>query len=266
MRNIVYFERADRLVYQHAKATPEYWEAVWKAEGKAPPPSEQDHVVQVTRRHLPRGSKILEGGCGRADKVHSLQCAGYQSIGVDFAADAVRQARIDYPGIDVRQGDVRALEFADGSFDGYWSIGVIEHFWTGYADIVAEAARVLRPGGILFLTAPWFSPLRRRKARTGGYQRVEFAAEPADFYQFALSRDDVSRHLDAAGFDVDRWVGTACEISLREDLPSMRKPVQWLFDSRGSIPKRVLRRAVMKALDPWCGHSFLAIARRRGAR
>ena len=94
---------------------------------------------------------------------------------------------------------------------------------------------------------------------------MDFAAEPADFYQFALSREDVSTRLAASGFDVERWVGTACEISLREDVPSMAKPVEWLFGSRGSMPKRLLRGAVMKVLDPYCGHSFLAIARRRAA-
>jgi SAM-dependent methyltransferase len=265
MRKIVYQQAADRLVYLHAKATPEFWEEYWRTEGKAPPASEHDEVVQITRRHLSSGARILEGGCGRADKVHSLQRAGFKATGVDFAADAVRQARIDYPDIDVRQGDVRALEFPDGSFDGYWSIGVIEHFWDGYQQIVAEAARVLRPGGILFLTAPWFSPMRRRRARGGSYPRVPFASEPADFYQFALSREDVTRHLDAAGFDIERWDGTACEMSLREDLPSMRAPVEWLFGSRGGYPKRILRRLVTRTLDRWCGHSFMAIARRRAA-
>jgi SAM-dependent methyltransferase len=265
MRKIVYFEGADRLVYLHAKATPEFWEGHWRAEGKAPPPSEDDEVVRVTRRYLPAGSKVLEGGCGRADKVHSLDVAGFKATGIDFAPDAVRQAAVDYPGIDVQHGDVRALAFPEATFDGYWSIGVIEHFWSGYAPILAEAARVLRPGGFLFLTAPWFSPMRRRKSQRGEYVRTAFTAEPEDFYQFALGRDEVTRALASHGFELVRWAGTASEMSLREDFPARRSQVKWLFDSRGGFFKRVFRRVLTKTLDPYCGHSFMAIARRKSA-
>ena len=51
---------------------------------------------------------------------------------MDFAEESVRRARLEYPGLDIREGDVRSLPFPAGHFDGYWSIGVIEHFWGGY--------------------------------------------------------------------------------------------------------------------------------------
>jgi SAM-dependent methyltransferase len=265
MREIRYWPRKNRLVYLHAKATPGYWDAVWRAEGKAPPPSAHDDVVRVTREYLPHGAVVLEGGCGRADKVKSLSVAGYRAVGVDFAEDTVKQARIDYPELDVRRGDVRALDFPDASFDGYWSIGVIEHFWSGYDGILAEAARVLKPGGVLFLTAPWFSPFRLRKAKAGRYERLDFVSEPANYYQFALARPEVSERLAAHEFELEHWSGVACEISMLEDMISLRRPVQWLFGSRGSLVKRVCRRVLVESLNPFCGHSFLAIARRKVA-
>jgi SAM-dependent methyltransferase len=266
MREVVHWPRSNRLVYLHAKATPEFWDALWREQGKAPPPAADDEILLVTQRYLPRGARILEGGCGRSDKVKVLSVFGYEAIGVDFAEDAVRQARIDYPGIDVRQGDVRHLEFEDASFDGYWSIGVIEHFWSGYEEILAEAARVVKPGGILFLTAPWFSPFRRAKARRGGYEVAEFATEPESFYQFALARDEVATNLERHGFEVERWTGMASELSMRQDMPSLKRPVEWLFGSRGSLIKRVFRRAITDSLNRYCGHSFLAIARRKGQK
>ncbi|HLA73878.1 MAG TPA: class I SAM-dependent methyltransferase [Steroidobacteraceae bacterium] len=266
MREVVHWPHGNRLVYLHAKATPEYWDAWWRATGKAPPPSPDDEVVRVTSRYLPRGARLLEGGCGRADKVKSLAVAGYGAVGVDFAEDAVKQSGIDYPGIDVRQGDVRKLDFPDASFDGYWSIGVIEHFWDGYEDILAEAARVVKPEGILFLTAPWFSPYRLAKARRGGYQVVEFEREPESFYQFALPRAEVEGRLARHGFAVERWSGIAAEISMREDMPALKRQVEWLFGSRGSVFKRAFRRALSDGLSGYCGHSFLAIARRAAVR
>jgi len=261
----VYSPRVDRLIYLQEKATPEFWEARWEAEGKPPPPSLHDEVVMVTRRYLRPGARLLEGGCGRADKVKSLTAAGYASIGIDFASGVVAQARIDYPGIDVRLGDVRALEFPDRFFDGYWSIGVIEHFWDGYDAILAEAARVLRAGGIFFLTAPWISPYRRRRVRSGDYPVEDFSAEPVSFYQFALGRSEVVDALERHGFRILRWRGSASEISMQEDMPRLKRQIDWLLGSRGSIIKRVIRKSITRCADPYCGHSFMAIARREGA-
>lgn len=265
MRRVVHSPRLNRLIYLNEKATPEFWEALWEAEGLAPPPTSRDHVVTVTRRHLPPGATVLEGGCGRGNKVKALTDAGYAAIGVDFAPRTVAQAKIVYPDVDVRQGDVRALPFPDQFFDGYWSIGVIEHFWGGYDAILAEAARVLKTGGFLFLTAPWLSPFRQHRARVCGYESQDFETEPESFYQFALGRSEVGRALVRHGFRLLRWRGLASEVSMQEDMPRLQTQVEWLLGSRGSIFKRVLRKLVARAADSYCGHSFLAIAQRTGS-
>jgi SAM-dependent methyltransferase len=262
MRRVLYWPAADRLVYLDANATPEFWDARWRAEGKPPLISPHDPVVAVTARYLAAGSKVLEGGCGRANKVKAMADAGFSATGIDFAPQSVAQAARDYPELDIRVGDVRSLDIAAGAFDGYWSIGVIEHFWKGYTDILTEAARILRPQGFLFLTAPWFSPYRQRKARGGGYPQSDFADEPEAFYQFALSRHEVAAQLAASGFELLRWRGLASEISIREDMTVGRAQFDWLLGSRGSFAKRLLRRAVVRGLNPYCGHSFLAVARR----
>lgn len=262
MRRVVYWPAADRLVYLQAHATPDFWDARWRAEGKPPSVSPRDPVVRVTTRYLPLGSKILEGGCGRANKVKAMADAGFRATGIDFAPQTVSQAKIDFPGLDIRQGDVRSLDFSSGYFDGYWSIGVIEHFWKGYGEILSEAARVLRPQGILFLSAPWLSPYRRRKVRRGGFSRLDFAAEPDAFYQFALNRQEVGAQLATHRFELLRWSGVASEVTMKEDVTVCRAQVDWLLGSKGSILKRVLRRVVTSGLNPYCGHSFLAVARR----
>jgi len=262
MRDIVYWPSADRLIYLDEKATPQYWDQHWKAEGRLPERNRWDDVVRVSTNHLRLGSRILEGGCGRGDKVKALTDARFKVIGVDFAEQSVGQAKLDFPGLDIRLGDVRALDFPDHSFDGYWSVGVIEHFWDGYGRILAEAARVLTPGGMLFLTAPWLSLYRRRKVRAGRYASMEFATEPATFFQFALSRDEVCAALRRHGFELVRWRGLASDVSLREEMIGLRRPVNWLLDSRGTLVKRVFRRAILSGLNAYCGHSFLAVARR----
>jgi SAM-dependent methyltransferase len=262
MRNVVYWPAVERLVYLDEKATPEFWDSHWRAEGPPPQLGARDDVVVVTAKYLAAGARVLEGGCGRANKVKAMADAGFDAVGVDFAEESVARAKLDYPGLDIRVGDVRDLDFAARAFDGYWSIGVIEHFWSGYAEILAEAARVLRPGGFLFLTAPWFSPYRRRKAVANGYARTEFGSEPTAFYQFALSRPEVSAALVHHGFKLLSWHGRVSEISMKEDMTALRSQRDWLLGTRGTLMKRLLRRAVARGLDDWCGHSFLAVAQR----
>jgi cyclopropane fatty-acyl-phospholipid synthase-like methyltransferase len=263
MRRVVYWRSKQRLVYLHENATPEYWDQYWRSEGKAPAAGWLNEIVSITSKHLRPGARVLEGGCGRADKVKAMAEAGFDAVGVDFAEQVVKQAFVDYPGLDVRLGDVRSLALEDESFDAYWSIGVIEHFWNGYGDILTEAARVLRPGGLLFLTAPWLSPYRRYKAHAGGYPVADYHAEPDSFFQFALSRDEVCQQLRRAGFEIEKWRGIASAVSLQEDMATLRRPIDWLLGSRGPLVKRVFRRVLLQGLNICCGHSFLAIARRR---
>ncbi len=61
MRRVVYWQKADRLVYLDEKATPEFWDSRWKTEGKPPLVNPRDDVVIVTAKFLQAGSRVLEG-------------------------------------------------------------------------------------------------------------------------------------------------------------------------------------------------------------
>ncbi len=60
------------------------------------------------------------------------------------------------PAIDAGvQGDMYRLPFADGSLDGIWNLGVMEHFTEPELDAVLEEfCRVLKPGGRCLLLWP----------------------------------------------------------------------------------------------------------------
>ena len=249
-------------MYIDEQATPAFWDAHWETEGAPRPVSKNDEVRVVTRKYLPQRARILEGGCGRGHKAQAMAEEGYEVVGVDFGARTVESARANFPSLDIRTGDVRSLEFPDEYFDGYWSIGVIEHFWNGYDAILQEAARVLKVGGFLFLTAPWFSPYRMRKARRGHYPVTDYEKEPGGFYQFALGRREIVEQLQRCGFQLVMWRGIASEIALREDALRFSRLIDYLYGSRGSIFKRVLRKLITPFLNRTCGHSFLAVARR----
>jgi 2-polyprenyl-6-hydroxyphenyl methylase/3-demethylubiquinone-9 3-methyltransferase len=89
------------------------------------------------------GGQLLDVGCGGgllAPHVH-----GYHHVGVDLSSTALAVAA-DH-GVEGVQADVAALPFADDSFDVVVAGEILEHV-TDLAGTVAEALRVLKPGGL----------------------------------------------------------------------------------------------------------------------
>lgn len=203
---IYYDSLNNRLVYTGHAATAEYWDKHWNIEEAHTLRRDLLHtdknsfVSRVTRAYLkPKDGPILEGGCGAGYKLGSLCQNAFQAIGVDYAQKTVDTLNRIVPEIDVRHGDIRSLEFCDSYFAGYWSLGVIEHFWDGYAPIIHEMARVIRPGGYLFITFPWMNGFRSTKAWLKKFPELtESLDEP--FYQFALDDRRVRKDLERIGF------------------------------------------------------------------
>ncbi len=199
-----YYDRSfHRLIQTGRSATAKFWDEKWQDDQIGL--YDEDAVrpfLDLTSACLSAGAKILEGGCGTAGKVAALRDAGYAVTGIDFAEDTVQRIKRVRPEFDVQVGDVYSLPFESDSFDGYWSFGVIEHFWNGYDGLLREAWRVLQENGYLFLTFPSISPLRSVKATLGIYPVWRGDAEPNGFYQFVLDPQGVCDALRRNGFEV----------------------------------------------------------------
>lgn len=262
-----YDQQQNRLIYFSQRATADYWDEHWEtgdALRKRLQNSRETYISRITKRHLqPQDGPILEGGCGTGQHVAALSHQGYECIGVDYAEKTVQAIQQAAPDLDVQLGDITQLQFADGAFAGYWSVGVIEHFWDGYAPCAAEMARVLRPGGYLFLTFPQMSILRRWKARLHGYERWQNQASTDAFYQFALDHRRVRADFLPHGFEPVAAVALDGLKGLKDELRWFKRPLQRLYNYRGrSIVVRGLRLMLTRALAPITGHSMLLVLRR----
>jgi SAM-dependent methyltransferase len=162
-------------------------------------------------KHAPRHGKVLEAGSGLGRYVFLLSRLGVDIEGVDFHEHSVRRAQqwAGEHGFDVsfRTGDVTQLPYADASLSGYVSLGVIEHFREGPARAVAEACRILRPGGVAIITtpAPSFSQRGFRAARLlkDGSQRIRRRGVPSrPFFQHWYSARRLSQIVAASGLRV----------------------------------------------------------------
>lgn len=112
----------------------------------------EPEVLQFADFQSAKGLDVLEIGVGMGADFARWAGAGARAVGVDLTERAVaitskRLAQQKLQG-DVRVADAEALPFGDASFDLVWSWGVLHHTPDTTAAI-AEACRVLRPGGRL---------------------------------------------------------------------------------------------------------------------
>ena len=96
------------------------------------------------------GARLLEVGCGTGVLTRALaDLPGVESVvGVDLAPSLLDKARELAPNVHFEQADARALPFADTSFDVVVFDSTLSHV-PEPERALAEAARVLRPGGWL---------------------------------------------------------------------------------------------------------------------
>jgi 2-polyprenyl-6-hydroxyphenyl methylase/3-demethylubiquinone-9 3-methyltransferase len=92
--------------------------------------------------------RVLDLGCGAGFLSNFLASRGHRVRGVDADAESLTVARAyDRTGsVEYHQGDACALPYPDASFDVVCAMDLLEHV-EDPARLVAEASRVLAPGG-----------------------------------------------------------------------------------------------------------------------
>src|SRR5213078_664310 len=89
---------------------------------------------------------ILDVGCGPGYVSAAAAERGAKPIGLDFSAEMIAIAKKMFPRIDFRRGDAQNLPFANASFDRVVANFALLHL-ANPERAIAEAARVLKPGG-----------------------------------------------------------------------------------------------------------------------
>lgn len=127
-----------------------------------------DNLAAVIRGVGHKDDSLLDIGAGFGAFVlscrrHDLDAKGYEieSFEVDISRARLRRAEPNADGSTVfKKGDAGRLPFGDGNFQIVTILNVLEHV-PDYRAVLAEAARVLRPGGRLFVICPNYAALRK---------------------------------------------------------------------------------------------------------
>jgi len=258
----IYLTDKQAIAFYREKASAEFWDKHWNTADLRTVlmNSKEDKMfVPLVKKYLPKESVVLEGGCGTGHIVHALQYQGYRAIGVDFAANTIANIKQAVPELDVRFGDVRALDLPDASLDGYVSGGVIEHFWNGYEPIIKEMQRTVRIGGFLFVSFPYLSTLRRLKILLRMYpfaRKTEMDAQVDTFYQFALSVWRVQSDLETLGFQLKESRMYGGLKGFKDEVALFRPFLQDIYDGKRA---RWWRRRLERLFRPFASHITLLV-------
>lgn len=104
--------------------------------------------------------QILDVGCGSGALLGMLGAKGFQVTGLDFSPEASAIALREH-GVRVVVGSLAEARFADRSFDVVTLFHVMEHV-PDPAPVLAEVARILKPGGRLIVQVPNIDSLQFR--------------------------------------------------------------------------------------------------------
>jgi SAM-dependent methyltransferase len=95
---------------------------------------------------------VADVGCGPGAITALLSDLGVDVYGVDLSPRTVELTRARYPKLRFEVGSMTALDVPDGSLGGVAALYSIIHVPADYVPgVLAEFARVLRPGGHLIL-------------------------------------------------------------------------------------------------------------------
>jgi SAM-dependent methyltransferase len=151
--------------------------------------------LSLLARNLPRGSRILDVGCGQGDMLLLLKEAGYEACGVENADSAGRFAR-EKRGLDVHIGDLETSPYGRESFDAVSFFHVLEHL-ANPLSALTRAQGLLKTAGWLLIQCPNIESAQFKRFGS----RWLHLSLPQHFFHFAPGT--LGKLLGKAGFRLE---------------------------------------------------------------
>lgn len=231
-------------------------------------------TIDFERFPVGKGNRVLDLGCGDGRHAFAAYKRGADVVATDLDDIALKHVRDMFVGIaeageapsDARalalRSDAFALPFPDNSFNRVIAAEVLEHL-DDDKGALAEAARVLAPGGLLAVTVPRWWPERVCWALSSEYHEVEGG------HVRIYRRGQLLGRIRAAGLDV----------LVTHHAHALHAPFWWLKCAGLTDDHAVIRRyhdllvwemmhgqssvrLAEQALNPLLGKSFVVYARK----
>ena len=175
----------------------------------------KDAAVSFLAERLSPGARVLDAGCGAGLAAVDLIERGFFVHGVDISDRMIDQCRqnLEQRGIasdkyQLTRGDVVHAELADESFDAVSALGFIQYQGDEVAAL-RELRRILKPGGLLFVSGPVKTRISNWFGLAGVYRRLRWGATLPAGHEVLNTISDhhytpgrMKQILTAAGFEV----------------------------------------------------------------
>ena len=112
-------------------------------------------VLPLIEKYARPGSRLFEIGAGNGSVAGVLAGRGFEVSGIEPSIEGVRIAYQSAPGARIWAGSVYDdLSAGHGQYDVVYAMEVLEHLYAP-RELIAQARRLLRPGGALILSTPF---------------------------------------------------------------------------------------------------------------
>ncbi|HET7576017.1 MAG TPA: metalloregulator ArsR/SmtB family transcription factor [Sphingomicrobium sp.] len=206
-------ERAEAASH-HFAAIAEAWDQIRSLHVAE---SEVERAIDASLGKRPLG-RLVDVGTGTGRMIELFGPRATHAIGIDRSSEMLRLARAKLEAVGVasslRQGDMYALPLEDGSADSV-IIHQVLHYAHSPAAAIAEAARVLAPGGTL-LVVDFAAHGREELRASDAHIRLGFEDEVmAGWFAAAGLEVDQVQHLKGGELTVTLWRGVKAAVRQR---------------------------------------------------
>ena len=270
-KDYIYIDQAKTRLSQN-ELIEDFWTAIWDKNNQACLNSvswinnnECYRIMEPYLNIIPSGGRVLDAGCGQGQWTVFLSSRGYEVYGIDVSKKTIEWLNTNFPEHHFLCADIRATDFKDEYFDLQFSWGVFEHFEDGPGACIHEAHRVLKTGGYLCITVPFFNlrHIIRDSRSIRNWDKLAYDPEkdyrtnPIRFYQWRFTMPELEFELATRGFSVLTLKPTSY-------LHGIKGALKFDFSAKSDSLKYRLLESMLRFLIPkqWISHMIIAVAQK----